>query len=765
MKSTAIRQLLNSLVLASLALSSAGTVGATETLAQRAETVINTRCMVCHGCFDAPCQLKLTSNAGLKRGASKTKVYDSSRLVSTAVTRLFDDGFSQEDWRTKGFYPVIDPDNHSAGVLQRMLDLKQDHPLAARGPMPADFDFSLNRKQQCPKQDEFDDFARDYPLWGMPYGLPGLNSEEHNTLTRWIEAGAPWSEPDALTGREKNWRQSWERFLNGDSLKQQLMSRYVYEHLFLASLYPENGEPENWYRLVRSSTPPGEPIGLIATRRPYDDPGVARVYYRLQQMPTAVLDKRHMPYALDTARMNWYRQLFLVPDYTLESLPSYDRGVGSNPFISFQAIPISSRYRFLLEEARFSIMNFIKGPVCRGQVALNVIDDRFWVMFVDPDKLEPQRSEAFLSTEADNLRLPVSKRGSVVDILQWRKYAKAQRRYTQAKAELMYRELEEEGLTLTHDIIWDGDGTNPNAALTVFRHFDTATVEQGFIGTPPKTAWVIDYPLLERIHYLLVAGFDVYGDVSHQLESRLYMDFLRMEGEENFLMFLPPETRESLHKHWYRGAKKATVDHVFAHGEVAARPADIRFQSNDPMTEFLATQRRRIYGAEAEAFALVPHSSSDVAETLQRLTTAASDSYSFMPQVSFLNVIGAKRDDVYTLLRDSGYSNITQLFNEENRRIPQEDRMTVVSGLIGAYPNTFLQVNEKDIDAFVRSINQLDSAAGYEALLQRFGVMRNSPWFWKISDKFHAYHRDQDPIEAGLFDYNRYQHQLSGSQQ
>ena len=96
---------------------------------------------------------------------------------------------------------------------------------------------------------------------------------------------------------------------------------------------------------------------------------------------------------------------------------------------------------------------------------------------------------------------------------------------------------------LDNNSIWDGNGNNDNAALTIFRHFDTASVVKGFVGDIPKTAWVITYPLLERIHYLLVAGFDVYGSASHQLTSRLYMDFLRMDGEFNFLMYMPPKTR------------------------------------------------------------------------------------------------------------------------------------------------------------------------------------------------------------------------------
>ena len=58
-----------------------------------------------------------------------------------------------------------------------------------------------------------------------------------------------------------------------------------------------------------------------------------------------------------------------------------------------------------------------------------------------------------------------------------------------------------------------------------------------------KTLVLLGYPLLERIYYLLVAGYDIYGNIGHQLNSRLYMDFLRMEGELDFLTLLPEPTR------------------------------------------------------------------------------------------------------------------------------------------------------------------------------------------------------------------------------
>src|SRR5689334_3080340 len=41
--------------------------------------IFDRRCVVCHGCYDAPCQLKLDSFAGVDRGASQRQVYDGSR--------------------------------------------------------------------------------------------------------------------------------------------------------------------------------------------------------------------------------------------------------------------------------------------------------------------------------------------------------------------------------------------------------------------------------------------------------------------------------------------------------------------------------------------------------------------------------------------------------------------------------------------------------------------------------------------------------------
>ena len=54
----------------------------------RIQPIFNNRCIACHSCYNAPCQLNLQSYSGLARGATKLNVYDRSRLESVAPSRL-----------------------------------------------------------------------------------------------------------------------------------------------------------------------------------------------------------------------------------------------------------------------------------------------------------------------------------------------------------------------------------------------------------------------------------------------------------------------------------------------------------------------------------------------------------------------------------------------------------------------------------------------------------------------------------------------------
>ncbi len=708
--------------------------------------------MVCHGCYDAPCQLKLDAWEGLQRGASKEKVYDGTRLLTANLTRLFEDAQTPAQWREKGFYPVLDEDDPQRATIVRMLELKRAHPLPSVDVLPDSFDFSLDRNQQCPKPEEFDNFARDYPLWGMPYGFPGLSETEHARLTRWLEQGAPGVERTAPTAAEQAEIARWEAFFNRPGVKQKLVSRYIYEHLFIGDLYfSELPGPARYYTLVRSHTPPGQAVDIIATRRPYDAPGEGEFYYRLQPLRTSVLDKRHMPYALNDARMARWNELFFKPDYKVTRLPGYKPEVAANPFVAFRELPVQSRYEFMLDEAQFTIMAYIKGPVCRGQVALNVIDDHFWVLFYDPRIVDPDQNAEFLARESRNMRLPSANTGLLTSLVQWRDYARGQRKFLKAKSAELAKLASTDAVPLDFELIWDGDGSNTNAALTIFRHSDSASVVRGLVGQTPKTAWVIGYSLLERIHYLLVAGFDVYGNVAHQLETRLYMDFLRMEGEYNFLIFMPEAQRVQFRDFWYREASPDVKQYVLGRKAYIRADTMIEYRTDNPMREFFQRLTPRLPGAAAARYQPAdPH--------FFKLQTLSGRPFSFMPEVAFVQVQEEDgTDSVYTIIHNSAYLNNTQLFSEEARRVPVEDYLTVVKGFIGSYPNAFFELPAQQLGDFVDAIVRLQSESDYAELLSRFGVRRSDPAFWQLSDQFHQYYRQIAPVEAGLFDLNRYE--------
>ena len=193
--------------------------------------ILESRCVVCHGCYDAPCQLKLSAFEGIQRGGSKEVVYDGSRVSAADPTRLFIDALTTAEWRTKGFHPVLaegknDPYARLDGsVLYRMLRLKQLHPQPLTGRLPAGIDIGLDRKASCPTLAEFDDYASKHPDQGMPFALPNLDEQQYQTLVYWLAQGAPRQAPPAVDAAVAEQIAKWEQFLNGQSLKEQLFAR------------------------------------------------------------------------------------------------------------------------------------------------------------------------------------------------------------------------------------------------------------------------------------------------------------------------------------------------------------------------------------------------------------------------------------------------------------------------------------------------------------------------------------------------------------
>lgn len=729
---------------------------------QDVNPILEQRCVVCHACYDAPCQLKLGSYEGITRGANKEFVYNGERLLAAPPTRLFEDAHSTVEWRGKNFFPVLNermdsPEaNREGSVLSQMLLLKQQHPLPDQAILPDSFDFKLTRDQQCSKIEEFDQFRQKYPLWGMPYGLPGLKPAEQGVILKWAEAGAPYEPHNPVTPALEQQIEQWEQFFNQNSLKAQLMSRYMYEHLFLAHLYFTDKTRPVFFNLIRSRTPPGSAVDRISTVRPYDDPAVKRVYYRLIQVPESIVAKTHMPYKLDAARQQRWTELFLKPDYTVKALPSYDPEKASNPFLTFEQIPAVARYRFMLEEAQYTIMGFIKGPVCRGQMALNVINDHFWVAFTNPDIIPDHGQSDYLGDTLKDINLP-GEAQSNTSPLRWLQYAEQEKKYLRAKSKVMEKNLNHK-IPLNMNLIWDGDGHNPNAALTIFRHLDSATVVKGLVGEKPQTAWVVTYPLLERIHYLLVAGYDVYGNVGHQLNSRIYMDFLRMEGEFNFLSLLPKAEREKVRNRWYRGSVSSVKEYVYSRGNTFSGETDEPYKTTNYLPELYGKFRTRLGPILEHKFDL-SHGFTDSAtqKAFALLNAVHGKPASILPQTLFVEVhdTPSNSSHYYTLLHHNAYTNISEIFGEADRRLPKEDGLLVTYGLVGAYPSTLLRIERSRLQDFAEQVQELKTEKDYRYLLDQFGVRRSNPSFWAFSDAMHQRYFKDEPITAGWLDYNR----------
>ena len=275
--------------------------------------------------------------------------------------------------------------------------------------------------------------------------------------------------------------------------------------------------------------------------------------------------------------------------------------------------------------------------------------------------------------------------------------------------------------------IWDGDGRNPNALLTVFRHFDTAVVMKGAIGDLPKTGFVLDYALFERLVYNLVVNYDVFGNVGHQALTRLYMDMIRMEAEELFLDFLPPSQRVGLRNSWYRGGPLTDLKlrYVFPLVNRSA-PTGIIYRNEARakaefvervINEYLPSPVRGRPDAlnwkalQFPAGRAAPELTATEQALRQIASIKAATATPFARFLPDLAIVLVRAEDgsarLYSIVHNREHDNISWILGESERFAPQEDSLTVRAGVMGAYPNMFFVVPENEIEVFSRAVARL----------------------------------------------------------
>ncbi|WP_426236309.1 fatty acid cis/trans isomerase [Pseudomonas sp. TWP3-2] len=728
------------------------------------QPIFTEKCVACHACYDSACQLNLGSGEGVARGASKLPVYDGERSQAAPTTRLFYDAFGKRAWQQKGFYSVLDTQGSQANLMARMLELGHSVPLQPNAKLPPEIVLGLNRANTCAMPGEFEGYAGAHPKEGMPLAVTGLTDQQYQTLQRWLASGAPIDEQGlAPSAQEALQIVQWENLLNRPGARESLVGRWLFEHLYLAHIYFKDGEPGHYFQWVRSRTPSGQPIDLIATRRPNDDPGT-QVYYRLWPVQGVIVHKTHITYPLSAAKMARIKSLFYSGKWQVNALPGYGPQSRANPFATFEAIPAQARYQFMLDNAEYFVRTFIRGPVCRGQIATDVIRDNFWALFQAPEHDLYITDPNYRGQATPLLAMPGQNDdvGSVLGL--WRDYRDKRNEYEALRRD-SYADLPAPGWST----LWAG---NDNALLSVFRHFDSASVTKGLIGDVPQTMWLFDYPLLERTYYQLAVNFDVFGNVSHQAQTRLYFDLIRNGAEQNFLRLMPADSREDYLNDWYQsgGQFKMWLDYEAIDDD---KPTGLKLNENDPKRDF-ALQLLNRYGDLnarpdpinrcANAYCSRPNidpALQNAEQALSRLTSRPAAGLKVidqLPEASMLRIeTRSGKREVYSLMRNRAHSNVAFLLGESLRYQPGLDTLTIYPGVLSSYPNFIFNIPTDQVPAFVDAMEGARDQAQFERIVERWGIRRSHPQFWFYFHDLSQYIHETEPVEEGVLDMNRYE--------
>lgn len=811
----------------------------------KVQKIFNSRCVACHGCYESPCQLNLQSYEGLARGVHADYVFDRDRSEEAVPTRLFEDANTLSEWRRLGFKDVIGKDEPQLSVLSNAVQLTLQGRPEPKNKYP--------EGRQCINQETPVLIQRmKHTRLGMPYNLPGLDETQITTITDWVNKGAIPPVPVDVVERDPKYKgiiSKWENFLNHPDYKHKLTSRYIFEHLYLAHLYIKEN-PRQFYRLIRSETLCDKPV-MIPTRTanatPFIKPSMTSFYYCIVKFPATIVNKSHLPYEISSAKVDWMHNLFIMPAWQIDSgeLPPYQTDLpikkplmhtyensnlnskdnpnvlfedeiktnktASNPFFIFKNIPQESRYRFLLEDSYFHIMTFMKGPSCNGTMAVNAIQDRFFVFFMTPEMDRKINTQEVLEFH----QFP-GRYGREVEDKKISAYIK-QVRHRNKSRKLINKNLAisaPNGLPM--ETIWDGDReqrngilttNNRNAVLTILRHNDSASVERGAVGDITKTAFLMDYSTLERMVYDLVVNFDVFGNFGHMMLTRTYMGLIRTDAENTYLNFFPPDTRLALKKAWYNDHEslvkwsklkkqnlldklalkildlvswtKLQQGELYNENRVAQIPSAINFQTKEPQDMHLEMIQKILFdhlgsdiiGADDRLNwnKLKSVENSDQIEAkLSELTGKAQNKKQpfnfFFPEISYI-VLGTKNkhdsrtyQKFYSLIHNREFNSISLVIGEEYHHRPEDDTLSLFPKVVGYYPNQFFYVedNQRSVDEFVNRALAVTDIETYAVFLEKYGVKRMDSEIWNIYDFIVDKYHKEDVVGAGYLDLSRY---------
>ena len=92
---------------------------------------------------------------------------------------------------------------------------------------------------------------------------------------------------------------------------------------------------------------------------------------------------------------------------------------------------------------------------------------------------------------------------------------------------------------------------------------------------------------------------------------------------------------------------------------------------------------------------------------------------------------------------------------EEERRLPEEDTITVLQGTQGSYPNFIFRIPESELEDFFSQLTNINDNESLRSMVELYGIRRTDPRIWTTLDQLHEY-RDREEEKPWLLDINRY---------
>lgn len=746
--------------------------GTSVTYSSEIQPLFDNRCIACHGCIGSACNVKLSSFRGVERGGFGENPY--AMRFDAAPRTGMDVHASTEEWRNVGFYPIVSrgknaAENRAGSMISQLVTAghKSNQPGFSRQALMASYKDRYNHS--CPSTAEaLKVHLAANPAEGMPYGLPALSDAQLDHIDQWVLAGSPGpteaelAKASTLANPEAVAR--WESFFNQADAQHQLVSRYIFDHVYLSTLALDES-PGELFKLVRSKTAgnsvaeaaagkPTPKVEVIDTPKPYDNPmvyaGVEQFYYRLQKVTFKPVQKNHFVWQLGQDDVAHLESVFFDRKWAQDKNFSAPWDVG-NPFAMYQAIPAKSRYLFLIENSAIIVGGITSGPVCLGQTATYAVKDQFWVYFMDPDHdvsvLDPQLGLGSWDALMD--RSPVGNE-----------------RYDVAYGNAV-KSLFPQGYTI--NALWDGNKTNKNAWLTILRHESNTWVMTGRQGGIPRSQWVMGFSGFERIYYDTVAHFEYWGGDAGKLETVGFFNFLRQEFEDDFLLFLPADVRVKIRQEWSKG-----IGDVGLHlTSFAAKDQPSPIKNNDPGHPLVGV----VSNIEAHMGPIVSGPVDDLNPWVKQpyplekgianfdewtqaiaMMTVTTD-YQFpryLPSLTVMRVKKGTESRLYSLVANRVYETQYTILFQNGEALPDLDTMSVYPDVVGGFPNLFMEIDIEQGPAFIQELQNIGSLADFLEFRDRYAVLRNQDNFWATYDWFNDWNFTNRKQDAGVLDLSYY---------